>query len=143
MSLYLIARIADQPIAIAADRVESVIEIEAVSPVPRAPGHVAGLTALRSRVLTLIDTRATLGIVRKPLVGLDPAVVVVIDGHYYGLLVDHVDDVATIAEEARPVPGSVVARLGRRGAGRSRSCRRPAPPRRSGALAAGPISAAA
>ena len=37
MSLYLIARIADQTIAIAADRVESVVEIETVSRVPLRP----------------------------------------------------------------------------------------------------------
>ena len=60
-------------------------------------------------MLTLIDTRATLGLAHQPLAGLDPAVVIVIDGHHYGLLVDHVDDVATIGAAPEPVPGSLCA----------------------------------
>lgn len=98
MTLYLIASIASQRVAIAADRVESVVEIEAITPVPAAPAHVAGLAALRSRVLTLIDSIAALGLGTTALAGNDPAIVVVIDGHLYGLLVDRIEDVAEFAD---------------------------------------------
>ena len=50
-ALKLIARIADQQVAISADTVESVVEVEAITPVPLAAPHIAGLAALRSRVL--------------------------------------------------------------------------------------------
>ena len=59
-ALKLIARIADQQVAISADTVESVVEVEAITPVPLAAPHIAGLAALRSRVLTIIDSYAAL-----------------------------------------------------------------------------------
>ncbi len=90
--LKLIARIGDQQIAISADQVESVVEIDAITPVPLAAPHIAGLAALRSRVLTIIDTYAALEIGRSPREGLLQAIVVTIDHHLYGLLVDEVVD---------------------------------------------------
>ena len=53
--LLLIVSVAGGRVAFPAAKVESVVELDALSPVPRAPAHVAGLSALRSRVLTVID----------------------------------------------------------------------------------------
>ena len=103
-SLYLIARIAGQRIALLAEVVESVVEIEAITPVPLAPPYIRGLSALRSRTLTVIDSLLSLGLEPQPTAtGPLQAVVVTVDGHLYGLLVDHVDDVATIAEQPRQI----------------------------------------
>lgn len=102
-ALKLIARIADQQIAISADLVESVVEIDAITPVPLAAPHIAGLAALRSRVLTIIDTYAALEIGHSPRDGLLQAIVVTIDHHLYGLLVDEVVDVVAIAGEPDPL----------------------------------------
>ena len=102
-TLKLIARIADQEVAIVADLVESVVEIDAITPVPLAAPHIAGLAALRSRVLTIIDTYAALEIGRSPRDGLLQAIVVTIDNHLYGLLVDEVVDVVAIEGEPEPV----------------------------------------
>ena len=101
--LKLIERVADQLIAISADQVESVVEIDAITPVPLAAPHIAGLAALRSRVLTIIDTYAALELGRLPREGLLQAIVVTIDHHLYGLLVDDVVDVAVIAGEPEPL----------------------------------------
>lgn len=102
-ALKLIARIADQQVAISADAVESVVEVDAITPVPLAAPHIAGLAALRSRVLTIIDSYAALEIGRSPRDGLLQAIVVTIDNHLYGLLVDEVVDVATIEADPDPV----------------------------------------
>jgi purine-binding chemotaxis protein CheW len=101
--LKLIARIGDQRIAISADRVESVVEIDAITPVPLAAPHIAGLAALRSRVLTIIDTYAALEMGCSPRDGLLQAIVVTIDHHLYGLLVDEVVDVVAIAGAPDPL----------------------------------------
>jgi purine-binding chemotaxis protein CheW len=107
--LKLIARVAGQSIAIPASTIESVVEIDAITPVPLAPAHVAGLAALRSRVLTVIDTYAALGIEAAPLSQERQAVVVTIDGHLYGLLVDEVEDVVTVEGEAATIHAGVGA----------------------------------
>ena len=88
--LLLIVRLAGERVALKASEVESVVEIEAVTPVPRAPAHVSGLAALRSRVLTVIDCSAALGLAPAPV---RDAVVVSADGHPYALAVDAVEDV--------------------------------------------------
>ena len=93
--LYLIVEIAGQRAVLPAAFVESVVEIEEVAPVPCAPSHVFGLFALRSRVLTVIDTLAALGGERSS-AGEKQAVIVTVDGHLYGMLVDNVDDVVAI-----------------------------------------------
>jgi purine-binding chemotaxis protein CheW len=101
--LKLIARIANQEVAISADAVESVVEIDAITPVPRAASHIAGLAALRSRVLTIIDTYAALELGQSPRDGVIQAIVVTIDNHLYGLLVDEVVDVAAITGDPQPI----------------------------------------
>jgi purine-binding chemotaxis protein CheW len=106
-NLFLIAVIAGERIVLAADDVESVVEIEAITPVPRLAAHVAGLAALRSRVLTMIDCRAALGFGVSPREGVLAAVVVTVEGYSYGLLVDQVDDVATIDGEPVPIGGAM------------------------------------
>ena len=93
--LFLIVEVAGQRAVLPASYVESVVEIEEVAPVPCAPSHVFGLFALRSRVLTVIDTIAALGGERSG-AGEKQAVIVTVDGHLYGMLVDNVDDVIAI-----------------------------------------------
>ena len=108
--LLLVVTIGGRRAAIRAADVQSVVELDAVIPVPRAPAFVAGLAALRSRALTVIDCARSLEL---PFVG--PAVdaalpvvaVVELDGHLYGLRVDAVDDVVASAgawAELRAVP---------------------------------------
>lgn len=106
--LLLIVTIAGQRTAIMADEVESVVEIENLVPVPRAAGHVAGLSALRSRVLTAIDCRAALGLEPGgPGDSSSDAIVVVVDGHPYALLVDAVEDVVELEGAVQPVRASL------------------------------------
>ncbi|MFT4025235.1 MAG: chemotaxis protein CheW [Novosphingobium sp.] len=108
--LLLVAAIAGRRIALRAAEVHSVVELESLTPVPRAPAHIAGLSALRSRVLTVIDCRASLHLeppaeaARKP-----QAAVVEVEGHLYALLVDGVEDVV----EARSACIPLRSRLGR------------------------------
>lgn len=91
--LMLIVRLAGQRVAVSAGAVEAVVEIDAISPVPGAPGHVAGLAALRSRVLTVIDASASLGLGQSAPAGPADAILVDVEGHPYALLVDEVEDV--------------------------------------------------
>jgi purine-binding chemotaxis protein CheW len=102
-ALLLIVRLAGERVAFPAEEVESVVEIGAVTPVPRAAPHVAGLAALRSRVLTVIDTSASLGL--APAAQWRDAAVATVDGHGYALLLDAVEDVVPADGDPRPLPG--------------------------------------
>ena len=103
-TLLLVVTIAGQRVALPAAAVESVVELDALIPVPRAAPHIAGLSALRSRVLTVIDCRRALDLGSSDLSrGLCEAAVVEIEGHHYALIVDSVEDVVEAASEAQPV----------------------------------------
>lgn len=94
--LYLIAVIAGRLVAIDSNQVDSVVDIGEIIPVPLSSSEVRGLAALRSRVVTVIDTCVALGLppsVTPPV----RAVITLLDGHYYAILVDVLDDVAPFA----------------------------------------------
>jgi purine-binding chemotaxis protein CheW len=97
-SLYLIAHINGACVGIESSSIESIVHVQDIVPVPNCEPSVAGLFALRSRVLTLIDTQylVTRSTQRAEKGAL--AVIVEIAGHQYGLLVDKVEDVVSIDE---------------------------------------------
>lgn len=100
--LLLIVRIAGRRIALPAAEVEGVVELDGITPAPRAAGHVAGLSALRSRVLTVVDGLASLEFGRSRVDGLLDAVVIPSGGHPYALIVESVEDV--IEATGPPLP---------------------------------------
>ncbi len=107
--LLLIVRIAGERVALPAAAVESVVELDTLIPVPRAAPHVAGLSALRSRVLTVIDCVAALELgTSDTSAAIKEAAVVELEGHHYALIVDVVEDVVEIASE----PAAVRAAMG-------------------------------
>lgn len=103
MKLYLIARVADETIALNTAEISSVVDVDQIAAVPRVPSHIAGLFALRSRVLTVIDTRAALQLGTVDCTASMTAVIVESEGHSYALLVDEVVDVIE-ADEPEPCP---------------------------------------
>lgn len=107
-NLLLVVTIAGERVALPSNQAESVVELDALIPVPRAAPHVAGLSALRSRVLTVIDTRRSLELgEHNQDSNITEAVVVELDGHHYALIVDQVEDVVEALGEPSPVRGAM------------------------------------
>ena len=101
--LFLIAHVAGRTVAIESQQVESVVDIGEITAVPRAPHMVRGLAALRSRVVTVVDTRMALGLAGDD--GASRAVIVRAEGHHYAMLVDALDDVSPF--ELQPLANGV------------------------------------
>lgn len=103
--LLLMCTIAGRRAAIPAIEVQSVIEVENITPIPGTPDFILGLTALRSQALTVIDCSLALGL-DTPCESTDKrAAVVEIEGHLYALLVDEAHDVGEARSEPVAVPG--------------------------------------
>jgi len=107
--LLLIARLAGRRVAFPAARVEAVVELESITPAPCAAPHVAGLAALRSRVLTVIDGLAALELSRETAAAARDAIVVPCDGHTYALIVEEVEDVVEADGPLAPLAAPVGA----------------------------------
>ena len=102
--LLLVVTIGGERVALPADAVESVVELDTLIPVPRAAAHVAGLSALRSRVLTVIDCMCSLELGTTDCSdGICEAAVVELDGHHYALIVDLVEDVIEALADPTPM----------------------------------------
>jgi purine-binding chemotaxis protein CheW len=102
--LLLVVTIAGERVALPASAVEAVVELDTLIPVPRAAPHVAGLSALRSRVLTVIDCMRSLELGDTDCSdGIREAAVVELEGHHYALIVDLVEDVIESLSDPAPV----------------------------------------
>ena len=102
--LLLVVNIAGQMVALRAGDVQSVIELDSLIAVPRAPAHIAGLSALRSRLLTVIDCQRSLGMESSGNRNAGAvAAVVMHDSHAYALMLDGVQDVTEAWSEPSPV----------------------------------------
>lgn len=103
--LLIILQIAGRRCAVSALEVKSVIELGTVTPVPRTPDFIAGITALRSQSLTVIDCRRALGFDSAEWPTDDRAAVIASAGHSYALIVDRVEDITTATGDPGQVPG--------------------------------------
>jgi purine-binding chemotaxis protein CheW len=115
--LLVIAQIAGRRCALSALDVKSVIEIGPVTPIPRTPAYIAGITALRSQALTVIDCRRALGLdggMAGEAWPTDHRAAVIAEGGYaYALMVDRIEDITTAIGEAGQVPGGFGAEWSR------------------------------
>ncbi len=92
-SLYLLGVAGDVRFAMPASMVESVVTLGPVVPVPLSLPSIAGVSALRSRVITVVDVVAAIhGGEAAPADG-QSAIIVTLGGHLYGLVVDDIHDV--------------------------------------------------
>lgn len=136
--LLVIAQIAGRRCALSALDVKSVIEIGTVTPIPRAPAWIAGITALRSQALTVIDCRRALGLDGHEWPTDHRAAVVADSGYSYALMVDSIEDITTAAGEAGQVPGGFGAEWSRVATGMIETLAGPALMLDLAALLAGP-----
>ena len=107
MATLLLATLDDTRIAIDAASIAQVIEVATVVPIPHAPDHILGLTAVRSQAITLVDTRRALGKAALAHGDASRAAVVAIDGHSYAFLFERVEDVVETAQPAGPPPAGM------------------------------------
>lgn len=104
-SLLVMALIAGRRCAFLAPDVQSVIEIAAVTPIPRTPRYIAGLTAMRSQALTVLDCRTAMGFDADSFATDHRAIVASFRGDSYALRVDAIEDICTAMSEPGSVPG--------------------------------------
>ncbi|WP_298673712.1 chemotaxis protein CheW [uncultured Sphingomonas sp.] len=102
--LHLIGYLGGRGVLFNAAQVEAVVDVDDVVPAPGAAPAVRGLTALRSRVVTVIDSWRILGL-SAPAGGRHRAVITAVDGQLYAVLLDNMEDVAPM--EVMPLTSGI------------------------------------
>ena len=88
--------------------VESIIKMQPITTVPRAPSFVEGVTNLRGTVLPVIDLRRRFGLLAEEETKETRIVVVEMGGATVGMVVDGVSEVLRVAEEDIEPPSPIV-----------------------------------
>lgn len=103
---YVTVRIGGQLFGVDVSEIREVFSPHAITPVPRAPDGIAGLLNLRGRIVTMIDSRARLGLKAR---GADEPVMALgleVGSDLYGVLVDTVGEVLRLDPQSmEPAPG--------------------------------------
>ena len=96
VSQWVTFRLGDEIYGIDVLKVQEVLRITEISPVPGAPGYVLGIINLRGNVVTVIDARDRFGL--SPKETDDSSRIIVVDAFekVIGLLVDNVSEVAYV-----------------------------------------------
>lgn len=103
--LLVMAQIAGRRCALRATEVQSVIEIATITPVPRTPDFITGITAMRSQTLTVIDCRRALGFDPEHFSLDHRAIVVAVAGYSYALQIDSIEEITTAVSHVDAIPG--------------------------------------
>ena len=81
----------------------------AETPLPNSPPFVRGIINLRGQVVPIFDLRIRLGAEATPPTAIHVVIVVEAAAGFYGLLVDSVSDILTLADaELQPVPATSI-----------------------------------
>jgi purine-binding chemotaxis protein CheW len=98
-------RVSGEDFAVDIMRVREIIPPAPLTPVPEAPGHLAGVFRLRGDVVPVVDLARRLGLPRGHPSRRAKYLVVRVGGRLLGLMVDEVCEVLRLArQELRPAP---------------------------------------
>lgn len=92
----LVFNLAGEQYALDAGHASEVLRLESLTPVPRAPERVAGLTNRRGQLLLLVDLHRVLGLRRVGIADLTRVIVVGPPGREVGLLVESVEGISDV-----------------------------------------------
>lgn len=96
---YMIFELADERYGVEILKVQTIISYDEPSHVPNTPEFMKGVINLRGDVIPIIDMRLRFGLEPVEYDETTVVIVVEIDEKKYGLIVDAVSDVKTIAKE--------------------------------------------
>ena len=93
-------------------RVNEIIRIREITPIPHTEPHVRGLVNLRGKTIPVVDLRLRFGIATKESTDKARIIVVEAESGQVGLVVDEVCEVGTLAPGSIEPPPSLVGGLG-------------------------------
>ena len=118
MTEYVTATVGGQLFGLPIARVQDVFVLDRLTRVPLAPPEIAGVLNLRGRIVTAIDLRRRLGLAPAGDARKRMAIGIEYKGESYGLLIDAIGEVLSLASNTREGnPVNLDARFARMSAG--------------------------
>jgi len=104
----VIFRLGEDYFAMHIANVNEIIRLQKITPVPKAPPFVEGVTNLRGRVIPVIDLRKRFGLEARDQGYMTRIIVADHEGKLIGMIVDGVDEVLTVPADAIEPPDEIV-----------------------------------
>jgi len=101
-------RVENEEFGVNIQQVQEIIWLPEITKVPRAPTYVEGIVNLRGSVLPVLDIRKRFGLAVTAATDSTSIVVVDIDGHKTGVIVDSVSEVLRFSRDAIEPPPPIV-----------------------------------
>lgn len=95
---YLTFALGDEEYGIEALKVQGILGMQQITPIPQAPHFVKGVTTVRGKVAPIISVRLKLGMPEVPYTSETCIILVTLRQSWAGLIVDTVRDVIDIVE---------------------------------------------
>lgn len=99
--------VADRRFGLPVEHVVQIIEMVAITPLPKAPAIVAGVVNFRGRVIPVVDVRKRLNLPPQAYSLRTPIVISDIRDHVTGLIVDRVSGVVSVAAAQIAAPAAI------------------------------------
>lgn len=106
---YVSFFVENQLLGISVLKVQEVIPMQAITPIPKSIPSVAGLLNLRGQIVTAVDLRERLGLSRKENDQDGMSVIVENGGELFSFIVDAVGDVIAVARNKFASPPATLA----------------------------------
>ena len=100
MTAWMTFSVRGEPYALPLAELREVIRVERITPIPRAPAHARGLTAVRGRLLPVIDAAIALGGAPCPTGG--AARILILHERPLGILVEEVAGLVVAGDDTAP-----------------------------------------
>ncbi len=98
---YVTAVVGEQLFGLPIARVQDVFKPDRMTKVPLSSQEIAGILNLRGRIVTVIDMRCRLGMAEEKRAQPPMAIGIECRGESYGLLIDKIGEVMTLADSMR------------------------------------------
>lgn len=96
--LYLTFVLQDEQYGVEILKVNAILSLMPLTPLPQAPHYVKGVINLRGKIIPVIDARLRFGMYEAEHTPETCIIVLDLDGHLMGMIVDTVKDVINIEE---------------------------------------------
>jgi len=107
----IVFRLLDEHFGVDVSQVKSIERIDTITKVPRTPGFVKGVIHLRGAVIPIIDLKERLGMEPTSMTDQSRVILVTMDGHEVGIIVDSANDVMDISVSSIEPPPRMVSRI--------------------------------
>jgi purine-binding chemotaxis protein CheW len=107
------SKIEEEEFGIEILKVQEIIKMMSITKIPNTPEFIEGIINLRGRIIPVVDLRIRLGLIKQTYTKNTRIVVVELNNHIIGFIVDEVSEVIRITKDTTEEPPAMISGINR------------------------------